>query len=122
MLYEVITIPLALVSFIWFAVIAVRKKPSQIVPPKIIWALLVLTLLALWVILTSSYQSIRYVYPLLIVWEVLFPMVLLEKFSPSGETKVAGVGGLHVNAAQLWVLGAVVVTQVLAYVLSVPIS
>jgi len=116
-----LTVPLALVSFIWFAVITVRKKPSQIVPPKIIWALLVLTLLALWVILTSSYQSIRYVYPLLIVWEVLFPVVLLEKFSPSGETKVAGTGP-HLNAAQLWVLGAVVATQVLAYVLSVPIS
>ena len=115
-----LTIPLALVSFIWFAVITVRKTPSQVVPPRIIWALLVLTILALWVILTSSYQSIRYIYPLLIVWEVLFPLLLLEKFSPSRESTVAGADR-HINATQFWVLGAVVATQVLAYVLSAPI-
>ena len=115
------TIPLALVSFGWLAITAVRRQSPQIVPPKITVALLILTFLAIVVILTSSYQSIRYVYPILIVWEILLPALLLEKFSPSGQSGVAGADR-HVSTSQLWVLGVVAATQALAYVLSATTS
>jgi hypothetical protein len=69
--FAVLSIALLLVLTCW------RRRPFA-VPPAIIFTFLGITVLALVLVSRSSFKAIRYLYPLIVVWEVFLPLFLLD--------------------------------------------
>lgn len=109
-------IPLALLSIGWALVHLFKRRQPQLMPVKIMLTLMGVSLLSAIVILSSSYQSIRYFYPVIIIWEVLLPLFMLETFSSAG-LRTDSVIRSQVDLFQWVILGTVVMIQLFAYLI-----
>lgn len=102
----------------WFALVGLRRKQVLPIPMQIIAVFLGISLLAGAIILSSTFQALRYFYPLVIVWEIFLPLFVLETFSPTNRHEPSGPfwGGTVVSWS---IVGIVIVMQILAYGLTI---
>jgi len=110
------TIPLSVLCIFWWLLLPRFRAQARVAPFMILGAFLGITLLATVIILSSSFQDIRYFYPFLIVWEVFLPLFILETLArvSCNEPDPAPSRGTVVSMA---VVVCVLVVQYLSAVL-----
>lgn len=75
--------PLALLSIGLACVSLVYRKYTSPLPVSFVVTLLITTVLYTIVFLSVSYQSLRHFMPILLVWEILFPLYALQAIAQS---------------------------------------
>lgn len=79
--------PLAIVSVLCAYILLCQRRLSPIIPSQIIIVYSGISVIGLIMVISSTFQAIRYLYPLIIVWEILLPLFVFERFSPSNGLK-----------------------------------
>jgi len=79
------TLLFTVISLCWMLGLAYRRRLFRIVPVKILSVYLATFLVATLVIVTSKFQDARYFYPLIMFWEVLLPLLVLETYQARCE-------------------------------------
>ena len=112
-LYEAFHVPLAVISIIWSLVIVAFRGRTRIIPPQIIVVFLGTSLIAAFIVFSSTFQAIRYFFPFIIVWEIFLPLFALETFAPSGNFTPAG--SLLKDNVGSWIIIGFVILYVAAH-------
>ena len=108
-------ISLAVIAIVWFLVFLYQGRLGNVFPRGVILVFLVMSLSAALLLATAKYQAIRYLYPLIIVWEILMPMVALQHPQAAGYQQSSLSG--KVDQSAVWVIvGFVLPTQLLAHI------
>lgn len=105
--------PLAVVSIVWSCILLFQRRIALIIPARIIVVYFCISVFGLIVILSSSFQAIRYLYPLIIVWEILLPLFVFERFTQAQQKETSGLS-FPVPASSKIILGFVVCSQFFA--------
>ena len=64
-------------------------------------------------VLSSTFQAIRYLYPLIIVWEIFLPLFVFDWFEPAGCHESSG-SSLPASKSSKFIVGFVILEQLLA--------
>jgi hypothetical protein len=107
-------IPLATIAIVLFLFLLARRKTPGAIPTQPLLVFLGITLTAGLLLTSSKFQAIRYLYPLIIVWEILLPLFLLEQCHVRGSQVPLAAGNLDTYVARV-LLFFVIPTQVLGY-------
>ncbi len=107
-------IPLAILAIAWFLVLYLRRRLSDVIPAQVLLVFLGISLLAVLLLTSSKFQTIRYLYPLIIVWEIFLPQFALQN-CPRNNGQVSFMSGsLDAKTARV-IMGFIIPTQVLGY-------
>lgn len=107
-------VPLAIIAIAWFLVLHIRRRLDCIVPAPVLFVFLGISLLAVLLLISSRFQSIRYLYPLIVVWEIFLPLFALQGSLQCEDSVSWSADGLDTRSA--WVImGFVLPTQMLEY-------
>jgi len=68
----------AMIFVVWAGLTLMRKTRTELVPKQILIILLATWGAAVCLLLTSSFQAVRYLYPIVVIAEVLLPLYILE--------------------------------------------
>jgi hypothetical protein len=109
-------ISLAVVSVGWSFALLYRRRLAQIIPVPILVVFFSTSILAIIGILSSKIQLVRYLSPLIIVWEVFLPLFVQETFAPTNHSGSANAPPESM-VRSWWIVGLVFVTQLIAAVL-----
>jgi hypothetical protein len=108
-------VPLAVIAIAWFLFLHHRRRLSSLIPTQVLFVFLWISLLAVMILVSSKFQAIRYLFPLIIVWEVFLPLFALQ-----GCPHNYGGASLkfrRLDARTSWVIaGFIIPTQVIGYI------
>ena len=108
-------IPLALIAITWFLILYLRRRLINVIPTQVLLVFLGISLLAVLMLTTSNFQAIRYLYPLIIVWEIFLPLFALQSCPRKNYGQVSFMSGsLDAKTARV-ILGFIIPTQVIGY-------
>ena len=107
-------ISLAVIAIAWFLVLYSRRRLNNIVPAQVLLVFLGVSLLAVSLLVSSKFQAIRYLYPLIIVWEVLLPLFAFQGCPRIYDQISFKSGSLDVKTARVLV-GFIIPTQVIGF-------
>jgi hypothetical protein len=108
-------IPLALIAITWFLVLYLRRRLSNVIATPVLLVFLGISLLAVLMLTTSKFQAIRYLYPLIIVWEIFLPLFALQSCPRKNYGQLSFMSGrLDAKTARV-ILGFIIPTQVIGY-------
>jgi hypothetical protein len=110
-------LPLTVASMVWGGVLLARRRLERLMPLPLFVGFSAATVLATALILTSDFQAVRYFYPLIMVWEILLALFALEHFAPAGTAAELPQAPDRRNLAAWVVILALVLIQLLAYLL-----
>ncbi len=110
-------VSLAVIAMVWFLVLLYRRRLGVGIPTQVMLVFLGISVFAGLLLTSSKYQAIRYLYPLIIVWEVLLPLYALQK-SPSPDAQGAAATGILDQRTRWVVLGFVIPTQLLGHIVT----
>jgi hypothetical protein len=111
-------VPLAVISIVWFLALLIRRRLGNVVPTQVLIVVLGLSLLASLILATSKFQSIRYLFPILVIWEIFLPMFAQQEYPYTIDHASTRTGLLDKKA--VWViLGFIIPTQILGYFISI---
>ncbi|HJV34830.1 hypothetical protein [Geomonas sp.] len=106
-------VPLSVLAIIWSLLLLRRQNQEGSLAKEVLLTYGALTVVAVGFLISSKFQAVRYLYPFLIVWEVILAHFVLEMteavsdFSPSS---------LRINKRTvLALLGFVIPTQIIGY-------
>jgi hypothetical protein len=109
---------LAAICIIWWVALLGLRRSKPIIPNRIMGMFLAVSLFAFVVILSSTFQALRYFYPLIIVWEIFLPLLALETFSPANRQEPSG--SFPSGTVTSWsIIGLAILTQILSYGLTI---
>ena len=77
---------LAMLSIGWALVLLSQRRLGEIISKPLVVVFLGISLVACLGILTSHFQSVRYLFPLNIVWEIFLPLFALETLGTSSRS------------------------------------
>lgn len=83
--------PSAVVSVIWAYILLCQRRLSPVIPTQLIIVYSSISVIGLIMVVSSKFQAIRYLYPLIIVWEILLPLFVFERFSTSNCLKATSL-------------------------------
>lgn len=107
-------IPLAVIAIVWFLVLHIRRRLSSVIPTEVLMAFLGISLLAGLLLIFSKFQSIRYLYPLITVWEIFLPLFALQCCPPTHGQISLRSGNLDARTARV-IVGFIMPAQVFGY-------
>ncbi|NVN97578.1 hypothetical protein HXX01_05150 [Candidatus Nomurabacteria bacterium] len=99
-------VPLALMSILWFLFLALRQRFSMLVSVHVMSVFLGITFFAVLMLIQSKFQSIRYLYPLIIVWEIFLPLFVLPADKDRVLAKSLVLDAKTVRVISVFVIGA----------------
>jgi len=97
----------------WSLVLLVRRRLSRIVPIPVIIGCFIISVFTLAVVLSSSTQSLRYLAPLIVLWEIFLPLLVLETFVPTTDPDRQSNGLSGIQIPSKTVIGLLILMQVL---------
>jgi hypothetical protein len=106
---------LSAVSFVWAFVLLRQQRLAQIMPIPIIIVFSSISILALVGVFSSKFQATRYLFPLIIVWEVFLPLFILETLIPTNSIESSIDSPPQITTISSSVIGLVILMQLLAY-------
>ena len=105
---------LSVISFGWAFALLCYRRLSLIIPVPIMAILSGTSVLGVMVILSSKFQAVRYLFPIIIIWEVFLPLFALKTLEHSNQTSFFKAI-IKNSAISSWIIVIVVLTQLLAY-------
>jgi hypothetical protein len=114
---------LCAISIVWFIVLFRGQKIQKELPVQPILLLLTTLIAAIALLSRSKFQAIRYLFPLIIIWEILLPLFVMISFScekrKNPDPKVEPKSPFHFDHRSERLLALVILpVQVLEYLLS----
>lgn len=110
------TLFFALPAILYALVFWKQGRLKNVIPVAVFAAYLAVCLVAAASILTSSYQAPRYLYPLIVFWEVFLPLLAFETFSPAVNC-VNSSCCEEKNIRSFVIIGVIITLQMTTYVL-----
>jgi len=106
---------LAIVSVVWFLYFQIKPHPDHDIYPGVMSTFAALSLLAVIFLLFSKSQYMRYLYPLIMVWEIFLPLFAFQYYPDNhGKTFSRSV---RLAPKTTWIIGITILTQILGYIL-----
>ncbi|HEY6839258.1 MAG TPA: hypothetical protein VI389_10980 [Geobacteraceae bacterium] len=107
---------LAAISIALFVYLQARRRLKNSVPPQVLLVLLGCTLVTLTLLIISKVQAMRYMYPLIMSWEVFLPLFALQDCPQTYGDISFKSGRLDPKTATV-IMGFIIPTQILGYCL-----
>jgi hypothetical protein len=106
---------LSVLSLGWALVLLCQRRLGQITPAPLMLVFIGISLFAIIGILTSKFQSVHYLFPLIIVWEVFLPLFALETLVTSSRQYAIPELIPHISSISRAIIVFSALLQLLAY-------
>jgi hypothetical protein len=105
---------LSAVSFAWSLILFRRQRLARILPIPVMIVFFIISAIAMVVVFSSKFQVARYLYPLMMVWEVFLPLFILETLNPTNRRESVEASPQR-SAISLSVISISILMQLPAY-------
>lgn len=102
---------LAAVTIVWSCILLVQRRLSLVVPTQIIAVYFGLSVIGFVIVLSSTFQAIRYLYPVIIVWEILLPLFVFERYTQTNRNESSGLAFPNPASSRI-IVGFVTFSQI----------